>query len=117
MLPDVTALLADLTLLNDPAFLLAFLLLARAHICGPVPTTLASVVLVALMAAAASRLLPVARDALAAERATGAATAAARELATQLWGGSEAPPEDASEARSHTHTPNEPAPDVPWLWW
>jgi hypothetical protein len=87
MLPDVTALLADLTLLNDPAFLLCFLLLARAHLRAPVPTTLASVVLVALMAAAASRLLPVARDALASERATGAATAAARELATQLWGG------------------------------
>jgi hypothetical protein len=87
MLPDVTALLADLTLLNDPAFLLCFLLLARAHMRGPVPATLASVVLVALMAAAASRLLPVARDALASERATGAATAAARELATQLWGG------------------------------
>ena len=87
MLEYLLTLLPNTTLLQDPAFLIAFLLLARAHLHGPVPTTLASVVLVALMAAAASRLLPVAREALASERATGAATAAARELATQLWGG------------------------------
>ena len=87
MLEYLLTLLTNLTLLSDPAFLIAFLLLARAHLHGPVPTTLASVVLVALMAAAAAQLLPIARDALAAERATGAATAVARELATQLWGG------------------------------
>jgi hypothetical protein len=91
MLPDLPALLADLTLFQDPAFLFAFLLLARAHLRGPTAVTLASVVLTVLMAAAFARLVPLARDALAAERESGAAVAAARELAAQLWRAGVAP--------------------------
>ena len=84
MLSTLTDFLSHVTLLEDPAFLCAFLLLARAHLRGPAPASLASVALVVLMAAAAARLLPLARDAIAAERESGAGMAALSTLAEQL---------------------------------
>lgn len=62
MLDQVLSIVTNTPLLRDPVFLVSFLLLARHHLNGTTPATLASVLLVVLMSAAASQLAPFARD-------------------------------------------------------